>query len=193
MATMTTTTELAAVNQMLGTIMEAPLNTLIGVSSIDAQGAIAVLSEVSRAVQTQGHHFNTEVGLEMAPDAFNGEIALPANCLDIDTTGQDAALDVTQRGRRLYDRSHHTYFFGRPVTVDMVVMLPFDELPESARRYIAVRACRLFQKRQVGSVTLEAFSAADEQQALVDFRRALGRNADHNIFNSPDMRRMLRR
>jgi hypothetical protein len=66
-------------------------------------------------------------------------------------------------------------------------------LPETARRYIAVRACRLFQKRQVGSTTLATFTAEDERDAMNSFKRSLGRNADHNIFNSPDMQRMLRR
>lgn len=190
---LTPTTELDAVNQMLGTIGEAPVNTLIGVTSLDTAIAINTLAEISRDIQSKGHHFNTDKGLKLQPGAFTGEIEVPINCVDIDTVDPDGSIDVILRGRRLYDRVNHTFKFTAPVTVDMVVLLPFGELPESARRYISVRACRVFQKRQVGSTTLATFTAEDEREALMSFRRSLGRNADHNIFNSPDMRRMLRR
>ncbi|AVQ80755.1 phage tail protein [Variovorax sp. PMC12] len=192
-STLTPTTELDAVNQMLGTIGEAPVNTLIGVTSLDTAIAINTLAEISRDIQSKGHHFNTDKGLKLQPGAFTGEIEVPINCVDIDTVDPDGSVDVVLRGRRLYDRVNHTYKFTAPLTVDMVVLLPFGDLPESARRYIAVRACRVFQKRQVGSTTLATFTAEDEREALMSFRRSLGRNADHNIFNSPDMRRMLRR
>lgn len=190
---LTPTTELQAVNQMLGTILEAPINTLIGVTSLDAQTAINYLAEVSRAVQQHGWHFNTEVGMTLAPDAFTGEIPLPTNCLSVDSTAEDQGLDVVQRGKRLYDRVNHTYAIGKPVKVDMTVLLPFDELPEVARRLISVKACRLFQARAVGSTALEAFTEKDEREAQRAFDRVVGKNADHNIFNSPDMQRMLRR
>jgi Tail tubular protein len=192
-ATLSGTTELDAVNQMLGTIGEAPVNTLVGVTSLDTSIAINTLAEVSRDVQSKGHHFNTDKALKLQPGAFTGEIEVPINCVDIDTTGPDADVDVILRGRRLYDRVNHTFKFTQPLTVDMVVLLQFNDLPETARRYIAVRACRLFQKRQVGSTTLEAFTKDDEREAMNSFKRSLGRNADHNIFNSPDMQRMLRR
>lgn len=192
-ATLTPTTELDAVNQMLGTIGEAPVNSLLGVTSLDTAIAINVLAENSRDVQSRGHHFNTEKAMKLTPDAFSGEIVVPVNAVDIDSVGEDSSIDVALRGRRLYDCRNHTFRFTRAVKVDMVVLLPFDELPEAARRYISVRACRVFQKRQVGSTTLAGFTAEDERDALMSFRRSLGRNSDHNIFNSPDMQRMLRR
>lgn len=188
------TTELEAVNQMLGTILEAPINTLIGVESLDAQKAISILAEVSRGLQTPGWNFNTEVAFSLAPDAFTGEIILPANCIDVDSTDIGSqTLDLVQRGNRLYDRRNATYSIGQTVKVDMTVLLPFDELPEVARSYIAVKACRVFQKRGVGSTTLDGFTAEDENTAMKAFKRVMGKSGDHNIFNSPDMQRMRRR
>ena len=72
-------------------------------------------------------------------------------------------------------------------------MLPFEELPEAARRFVAVRASRLFQKRVTGSQTLDGFTAEDEAVALRAFRRVMGQSSDPNFFNSPDMRRALSR
>lgn len=190
---LTPTTELEAVNILLGTVLEAPVNTLLGTTSADAQRAIAVLSEVSREIQQDGYNFNSEKGYTLAPDAFTGEIPLPLNCLNVDSVQQDAGIDVVARGKRLYDRVKHTYRFDRSITVDMTVLLPFDELPEAVRRYITIRAARVFQKRTLGDGSLDAFTAQDEALAWRSFRRVVGRNSDHNIFNAPDMQQMLRR
>lgn len=59
MTTQTRTTELEAVNTILSTIGEAPLNTLTGSLPVDGTIAKNVLSEVAREVQSQGWHFNT--------------------------------------------------------------------------------------------------------------------------------------
>ena len=185
---LTPTTTLEAVNQMLGTISEAPVNTLVGTTSVDALTAQAVLNEISRDVQVSGWPFNTEVGYPLVPDE-RGEIMLPANCLFADSFGSDAGLDLVQRGGRLYDRASHTYTIGRTVTAEIVLLLTFEELPEAARRYIAVRSCRVFQKRVTGSQTLDAFTAEDETLARMAFRRAMGRSSDPNLVDAPDLRR----
>ena len=53
------TTELEAVNTLLHTIGEAPVNSLTGTLPIDATLANNTLSEVSREVQSAGWHWNT--------------------------------------------------------------------------------------------------------------------------------------
>lgn len=192
---LTPTTELEAVNQMLATIQEAPINTLTGVGSLDAQKAIDTLAEVSRDLQTPGWNFNTEVDLPLPQDAFTGEIALPRNTLSVEAVDFPHTLDLVQRGTKLYDRIGHTFALpqGTAVKATLVVLLAFEDLPEAARRYISIRSCRLFQKRQVGSTSLDAFTAEEEQNALRTFKRVMGATANPNIFNSPDMQRMLRR
>ena len=52
----------------------------------------------------------------------------------------------------------------------MHLLLPFDELPEPARRYITLKALRVFQERVVGSQTLSAFQRDDEERALALLR-----------------------
>ena len=183
MATSTTpTTELEAVNLMLDTIGESPISTLQNSSVIDAVKAKAVLSEVSRAIQAKGWHFNTEKGFKLLPGVYDQEIQVPANCMKVDSVGLDASIDVVHRGTRLYDRINHTYKFTKSITVDMVVLLPFDELPESARRDIAVRAARVFQTRTVGAESLWRFSSQDESDALADLKQAEGVSGDYNMF-----------
>jgi hypothetical protein len=183
MTTATTpTSELDAVNLMLQVIGESPLSSLSDTTVVYAVIAQQVLSETSRAVQSKGWHFNTEENFPLLPDLSTKEINTPLNCLRVDTTGADASTDVVQRGKRLYDRTKHTFQFDKGLKVEMVVLLPFEDLPETARHYIAVRAARIFQARTVGSETLYSFTAQDERDALVNLKKAEGITADHNIL-----------
>lgn len=183
MTTSTTpTSELDAVNLMLSVIGESPLSNLSGITMVYAVLAKQVLSEISRAVQTRGWHFNLEKDYPLLPNALTGEIPVPGNCLRVDSVYPDQDTDAVHRGARLYDRRNHTYIFSKGVKVDMVVALPFEELPESARYYIAVRAAREFQARTVGSDALYSFTAQNEKDARVSFMKSEGATADHNML-----------
>jgi hypothetical protein len=61
------TTELEAVNAMLASIGEAPIDSLDGATQSDVQTAINILRDTTREVQTEGWRFNTEFGFEIAP------------------------------------------------------------------------------------------------------------------------------
>lgn len=183
MTAITPTTELEAVNLLLDVIGEAPISNLENSAVVDAVKARAVLSEVTRATQQKGWHFNTEIDYELVPTVYEKEIILPGNCLRVDTTKAQRDFDVVQRGNRLYDRKNHTYKFDRSLKVDMVILLPFEELPEVARYYISIRAARVFQARTVGSEALYQFNAQDETLALNDLKRAEGITGDYNMFS----------
>lgn len=177
------TTELEAINIMLSTIGESPVNSLGEVPGVvDAVVAKSVLKEVSMAVQEEGWHFNIEKKFVLTPDFVNKEITVPGNCIQCDASGQDSEMDVCVRGTRLYDRGNHTYTFDKPVTVDMVLVLPFEELPQAARHYITIRAARVYQQRVVGSETLGSFTEKDEARARAGLRKFEADTADYNIL-----------
>ena len=71
MTTTTRSTELEAVNVILSTIGEAPLNSLSGSLPVDGTVAKNVLSEVAREVQSAGWHFNTQYKVDLTRDANN--------------------------------------------------------------------------------------------------------------------------
>lgn len=177
------TTELEAVNSMLTTIGESPVSSVDNSGVVDAAIANQVLQEVSREVQGRGWHFNTEVEFPLSPTFPEKEIRLPDNVLEVDSVGTDQRIDVVQRGKRLYNRKENTYQFDRPIKANMVIQLPFDELPQYAREYVVTRAARIFQKRTVGSAELDSFSAEDEMRMLVHLENAEARVADLNVFN----------
>ena len=179
----TPTSQLGAVNAMLTTIGEAPVNSLSS-GLLDAETAETILNEVSRDVQSTGWNFNTEFNMNLAADT-GGNVVLPATVLRADASAKyrSSKNEYIQRGTRMYDKVNHTYNIGNDIAVDVVVFLAFDELPEVARRYIILKASRLFQERLVGSDTLSTMNRADEDQAYMSLKEMEGDNGDYNIFD----------
>ena len=195
MQTLSPTSELEAVNIMLATIGESPVNSLSAEESmVDVSLARQILRECATQVLEEGWQFNTEINWRLSPTSDTGELLIPANCIQIDTSGPSKNIDVAQRGNRLYDRVNHTYVFTAPVMVDMVILLDFAEVPQAARHYITIRAARVFQQRMVGSDTLGAFTEKDELRARAALRKLDANNADYNILTgSWSVARILRR
>jgi len=184
MQTLSPTSELDAVNIMLSTIGESPVSSLAGDQSmVDVALARQILREIATQVLEEGWHFNTEINWPLSPTADTKEILVPANCIQIDTSGKDLGVDVVARGGRLYDRTNRTFQFTKTLNVDMVILLDYEEMPQAARHYIAVRAARVFQKRMVGSETLEAFTREDEMRARAALRKLNANTADYNILS----------
>ena len=176
------TTELEAINAMLSTIGESPVNAVEDTGNVDVVIARQILQSVSREVQARGWHFNTEINYTITPDS-DGYLVLPKTVLKVDTVYPDSSKDVVVRGSRLYDREKHTYVFTDAVKVDMTILLTFDELPEVARNYVTIRASRIFQERVVGSDTLHAFNSQDEARAMVSLMEYEADTADLNILS----------
>jgi hypothetical protein len=189
---MTPTTKLEAVNIMLSSIGEAPVNSLTS-GLVDAEMAETILNAVSRDVQSQGWHFNTEINFTIAPELTTGAIRLPANVLRVDTTGENANMDLVNRGGKLYDRVNHTFNIGKSIKLEMVIMLDFEDMPEAARRYCTLKAARMFQDRVVGSTDLHGFQERDEVFALVELKDAESMTAQHSIFDNYGVTRILDR
>ena len=192
----TPTTKLEAVNSMLSTIGEAPVNSLTS-GLVDAETAETILNEVSRSVQASGWNFNSEPDYTVAAN-ISGEVRLPtevirADLADSETKFRSNKNEYVQRGNKMYDKIKHTYNIGAPLTLDVVVLLNYELCPEVARRYISVKASRIFQERVVGSDTLSAMNRNDEQEALFALREMEGDNGDYNIFDDRSTARVLDR
>jgi hypothetical protein len=183
---MALTTELESVNQMLGHIGEAPINSLADSAALPISGSIALttLREVAKEVQTEEWHFNTVTDHEISPDS-DSKIPLPATTLFVDAV--NSTDDFVQRGLFLYNRKDRTFTFTSAVKVDLTEQLDWDDLIEPARRYITLRAARIFQGRIVGSRELEALIAVDEMQARARLQELDSQSSDRTIFDSADV------
>ena len=169
------TTTLDAVNMMLASVGEAPVNQIPETGVTEATIARDILYQVNKEVQANGAWFNTEEDFPLSPDQ-DGYINLPLNTLEVDAS--DPSIDVVMRGSKLYDRKNRTYIFTEAVNLNITFLLSFEELPQTARTYIAIRAARRYQKNFLGSDTLHSLSEADEAYAYAAFRRSKIKNSD---------------
>ena len=188
----TVTSKLEAINVMLTSIGESPVNTITSSTTTDVSIAVQILDNVSREIQSVGWHFNTDVNYKLTKNTSN-EIVLPSNCLRVDNTHQDADLDLVERNRKLWDRENHTYTITQDVKVNITWLLEFTEIPETARRYITIRAARIFQDRMLASETLHKFHQVDEIQALAALKEHEGDTRDHSIFDNYSTYRVIDR
>ena len=184
---LTPTTKLQAINTLLASIGEAPVSQ--EGSGLDEEALAAeTLDEVSRAVQLIGWSWNKEDGFPLTPDGA-GNIALPVNTLKVDF--QNSTL--VARGRKVYDKSAHSYSFQRALKATIVFGLAWDELPEAMRSYIMYRAGRLFQTRQVSAQILHQFTKEDENAAWVSLISSENEVSNVSIFDNIELQLMLDR
>jgi len=191
---MALTTKLEAVNTMLGVIGESPVNTISGSSlPVSVVTALNVLDEVSREVQSEGWHFNTEFEYPMARNSSN-QFPLPTNTLKIDVPiDKYTDVDIVQRGTTLYDRKNHTDVFDEDMDVTITFELTFEELPQQFRTYVNIKAARKFANRFLGSPEIEAFTLRDEINAKATAVDSDSENADRTIFDNYDVLRVIDR
>ena len=178
------TTQLDAINTMLSAIGEAPVSSLSS-GLIEAEVAETILNTVDREVQSMGWHFNTELN-KLFAQTTDGEIVIPADVLRADATLGAESPNLVQRGLKMYDRKNHTFNIGAAASLDIVVQLTFDDLPEVCKRYVILRATRIFQDRVVGSNTLHEFQRRDEEYALIELKEFDLVTDDNNIFDNYD-------
>ena len=177
------TTELECINIMLAAIGEAPINTLTGTLPVDAVTAQKTLAEINKDVQNEGWSFNQEFNVKLTRDGSN-QIALGTDMLKVDANVFDhPTIDVIQRGLKMYDRKNNTYVFDTDLTCNVTYFRNFDEIPESARRYINIRAARVFVDRLVGDDGLRTYTAQDEARARANLMENDMDNADHNVLS----------
>jgi hypothetical protein len=97
-------TELAAVNQILGAVGQAPVTSITS-NNPEISIALDTLRSVCREVQAEGWSFNIEQEYPFLPDV-NNEIVIPANVLALKLSylPENRGIDVTRRDGKLYNK-----------------------------------------------------------------------------------------
>ena len=141
-------TELSAVNSILGAIGQSPITSLAVTKDANgnditpfANPEVAViydlLKECNIDIQAEGWTFNKEDHVKYAPDA-NKNVKLPKNILQLSL--HDGLDDKSQRliikDGKLYDKVDHTYEFTGDLSLDVVWLFKFENLPQVFRRYV---------------------------------------------------------
>jgi len=183
------TTELDAVNQLLFVVGESPVSTLDENTLVESGMALRLLRNESRALQMKGWNFNTDEHVTLPADTITGVIQLPLNTLSITFQEADKDGGLTYRAGKVYDRRAQTFSIARTIYADLVLLLPFEDMPEPARNFVMIRSCRRFQDAQLGDGALHQFEERDEVSAWAEFLSREAEDSDYNINrDSPSVR-----
>lgn len=176
---------LEAVNELLESIGQTPVSSLENVGLGDVNTAQSLLMRVARAVQLHGFDFNTDDDYELTPDA-DGLILVPEGVLRIDPMDKNSALKRRRHPNgqwAIWNTPEQSWVHTDPVTFRIIWAYPFEDMPDSARHYVALSAARKFQKRIIGSDTLDGYNADDENRAWLALSRDERANRDTNLFS----------
>lgn len=182
-------TELDAVNSILMSVGETPVNTLT-VQSPEVAIAQKTLRQVCREIQAEGWSYNTENQYPIDLDT-NNQCIIPNNVLQLDLNifehGKD--YDIVRRSdngiMKVYDKKNHTFTFENcsKLYFDIIWMLDFEDLPQAFKDYITIRASRIASNRMVNSQPSAKLLEADEAAARALAVEYEMKQADHNIFS----------
>lgn len=181
------TTKLKAVNTMLSYIGEEPVNSLTTTPSAEVVLAEQVLDEINEKVQSRGWIWNTDLDIELTPDA-NGRYAWQDGWMAFDVDrSRYPRTDVVKRGGYLHNRIGGTNVFTESTLKGSVtVYLDWTDLPEVARKYILTRAARTLHDLVIGDESRHQYSRRDEEEAWSDLMAHEIRQGDYNILRGGD-------
>lgn len=180
-------TELAAVNQILGAVGQAPVTTLDNTNP-DVAIAYGTLQDVSREIQGEGWSYNKEYEYPFTPDT-NKEILIPSNVLSIDLSDlpQNRGIDAVTRNGKLYDKTNHQYTWtDEKVYCDVVWGFDFVDIPQAIRDYITARAATSTCIKMVGDGDLYNMLAQREAIARASAIEFDCNEGDYSIFGFPN-------
>lgn len=185
-----------AVNTLVACVSEGPYSQISPSPSPEVDKALVALNEANRDVQSRGWDWNREYGfpLTLAPDQT---CPVPANCYRVaaayytatnNTLGLSAngyPTKFTKRGSLLYDQINHTFAFTQGIApcVDMILILSWDLIPESARRLITyIAAQKYISREQMSGVTMQV-NAKDMMNAWTVIEQEEDEVNQHNAIH----------
>lgn len=136
-------TVLEAVNVLLRAVSLKEATTLVN-PTVDVGNAISAISKANASIQGEGWFCNTE-DFTVSP-ADDGTVQIPLNWVKVTAqrgTSTYAKL-LSNRGGRLYNLKDHTFTFTSAVSLHVVQVLDWEELPNKLRWYILCKAARAF-------------------------------------------------
>lgn len=204
-------TKLEAVNEMLLTIGEAPVQSLESGLG-DAAIAESTLDRVSREVQLKGWHCNTDRATTLSKNASN-QFALPVDTLKVDTTNRTSGRQTSTPNPNSYinagmrrsaddtkwlmwdnDNNSETWTNETTLTVDIVKFKDFANLTPALQIYVWTKAAHRFQKGIMASQVLNQFTLEDVIEAETQAVQEDSENEDLNIIReNPHVNSVARR
>lgn len=145
--------ELDAVNLVLSSIGESAVNSINDTANADVANIRRLLNNFNRRIQTRGWTFNTEVA-QLIPDFYSNRIHYLGDWLSVLSEG--TATVYRNRGGYVYDINARTDIFTQPITVNLITLCPYSDMPEVFQQYIVASTAKRFNMSFFGDDSLDA-------------------------------------
>lgn len=154
---------LDAINDILAAIGEPPVSSLEGDNNADVANANRILMKINRQIQSKGWTFNIEENTQLLPDVNTKLIPFLPDYLSVLSEGGTTAY--VNRGGYVYDRTARTDNFEGALTVNLIRLREFYEMPECFKSWIITKAARQFNNRFFGAPEVDSVLAEEEEEA----------------------------
>ncbi len=176
--------ELEVVNSTLSAVGDAPVQSLVDTEYNPVFIIRDMINNISRDMQTKGYWFNMEESVFLESNSNNDKIILPFNILRMEATSKSYVM----RGLSVYDRVNRTDIIPNGITADITVMLPFEQLPQTAREYIRA-ACRIqYNNEFFGDQSSKRELLAAFEKAKQELEKENIENQKVNVFRAQAVR-----
>lgn len=183
-------TLLDAINEIIGAMGEAPVDTLEDNENVDVMNAKRMLEAGIKRVQSEGWTFNTIRNFVLIPDESSKKILWDDSILMIQF---DDKRIVRKRSGFLYDVTNNTDQFDAPLEAKVIQLVPFEEMPQAFRQYITVQVARHFVARYLGDPTIMQELQAEEAQARMVMMETEITLEQSNILTNPAVQDYMNR
>ena len=185
------TEQLAAVNELLQSIGQAPVSTL-DTSNPDVSIAWNTLVSTSRDVQAEGWTFNTEKHVTLVRStatATNNMILIADNELQVDLDRNDLAnlhhngvIRSNGTNRFLYDKANHTNEWDYNPVATKTFYFDWETVPIPIQNYIIARAAKICSSRITGDTSQYGMLKEREEYCRSQALEYETRQGDYSFF-----------
>ena len=188
---LTALSELDAVNNIIGTIGESPIDTLDEMTDVDSQNALRILRDISRQEQARGWSFNRIPFFTLTPTQDTKKI--PWNDTFLFLKALNPCRKLVRQGEYIKDLYRDSTTFEHPIAVELVLHIPFDQLPDQMRSYIVAKACFVFQNSYFGDDSLTKVTQMQVQEAWQYLQEYEIDNNNYSMLDHTYVRKLLLR
>lgn len=155
-----------AINVILSAVGNSPINSLDEQEqSVDIYNAIRILDDVSRQVQRRGWQFNTVNERVIKPDSSTKQIRYNPSWIELFPLDRNVYV---KRGDYLFNQTSDTFIFDKDITLKIIEVVDFEDLPDCFKTYIVTKAAIKFQSRYLGDDSISEMLIAENNEAYSD-------------------------
>jgi hypothetical protein len=179
-----TDTTVDAVNRILSSIGDSPVNSIEDPTNVNVINAIALLDKINRQEQAKGWSFNSIDSYTLNPDNNTHLINWSSTYLRLKSQNGDR---LTRKGAYVYNFTTQSFIFSSNVIVEAILLVDLDDMPEAMKNYIVASASEQFQAKYLGDPNLAEGLLNERKEAWASLQEYEMEMNDYNMLENAEI------